>query len=79
MRSWSLQNCTIRLYFEFTRSPSTDQIRGFAAQDVINLIMGGKAARAFDFPSPMPYHRMFMNGRTDHCGAYWQDAMADSN
>ena len=41
--------------------------------------MGGNAARVFDFPLSMPYHRMFMNGRPDHSGAYWQDSMADSN
>jgi hypothetical protein len=56
-----------------------DEVRNFATQDEINLIMGGNAARVFDLPLPMPYHRMFMNGRPDHWGAYWQGSMADSN
>ena len=41
--------------------------------------MGGNAARLFDFPLSMPYHRVFMNGRPDHLRASWQVSMADSN
>jgi len=79
VRSWSSQNCTVRLYFEITRTLSTGQIRYFATQDVINLIMGGNAARVFEFRLPMPYHRMSTNGKPGNCGANWQDSMADSN
>ena len=78
MRKWQLV-ARYQVDWWGTAFHCIDQIQDFVTQEEINLIMRGNAARVFDFPLPMPYHRMFMIGRPDHWGAYWEDSMADSN
>lgn len=53
-----------------------EQIRGLkkeVTQDVINLIMGGNAAKIFKLP--VPYERMFLSGRPDVFGMYWDESV----
>ena len=53
-----------------------EQIRGLkklVTQDVINLIMGGNAAKIFKLP--VPYERMFLSGRPDVFGIYWDESV----
>ncbi|MDP6273891.1 MAG: hypothetical protein QGI84_07825, partial [Dehalococcoidia bacterium] len=54
-----------------------DQVKDFATQDEINLILGGNAARIWDLMTALPHDRMFMNGRPDVWGVRWEDSTAD--
>lgn len=48
-------------------------LKQWITQDEINLIMGGNAARIFKLP--VPYPRMFPEGRPDIWGAQWQKSI----
>ncbi len=41
---------------------------------MINLIMGGNAAKIFKLP--VPYERMFLSGRPDVFGIYWDESVS---
>lgn len=47
-----------------------DKIRDWVTQDEINLILGGNAAKLFKLP--VPYPRMFPEGRPDIWGIDWE-------
>jgi predicted TIM-barrel fold metal-dependent hydrolase len=47
-----------------------DKIGEWVTQDEINLILGGNAARIFKLP--VPYSRMFPEGRPDLWGIHWE-------
>lgn len=49
------------------------KVRDFISQDELNLIMGGNAARLWRLP--VPYERMFVEGRPDIWGIHWQESM----
>lgn len=49
------------------------KLRDWVTQDDINLILGGNAARIFKLP--VPYERMFLEGRPDIWGVNWQQSM----
>ena len=49
------------------------KIRDWVTQDVINLILGGNAARVFKLP--VPHERMFLDGRPDIYGIHWRESV----
>jgi predicted TIM-barrel fold metal-dependent hydrolase len=49
------------------------QLREWVTQDEINLILGGNAAKIFKLP--VPYERMFPEGRPDLWGIHWQKSI----
>ena len=48
-------------------------LRDWVTQDEINLILGGNAAKVFKLP--VPFERMFPEGRPDLWGIYWQKSV----
>jgi predicted TIM-barrel fold metal-dependent hydrolase len=54
-----------------------DKLRDYITQDDINLILGGNAVRIWDLP--VPHSRMFMSGRPDVWGVYWQDSIPEED
>ena len=48
-------------------------LKRWITQDEINLIMGGNAARIFKLP--VPYARMFPEGRPDIWGTQWEKSV----
>jgi len=49
------------------------KIRDWVTQDEINLILGGNAAKIFKLP--VPYERMFLEGRPDIWGMDWEKSI----
>ncbi|MFC1909359.1 amidohydrolase family protein [Chloroflexota bacterium] len=49
------------------------KIRDWVTQDEVNLILGGNAARIFKLP--VPYERMFLEGRPDIWGINWEKSI----
>lgn len=49
------------------------KLRDWVTQDKINLILGGNAAKVFKLP--VPYERMFPEGRPDMYGIYWKKSV----
>ena len=49
------------------------QIRDWVTQDEINLILGGNAAKILKLP--VPFERMFPEGRPDLYGIHWQKSV----
>ena len=49
------------------------KIRDWVTQDEINLILGGNAARIFKLP--VPFERMFPEGRPDLWGIHWEKSI----
>tara|TARA_Y100000310_G_scaffold344726_1_gene459077 strand:- start:4771 stop:5820 length:1050 start_codon:yes stop_codon:yes gene_type:complete len=72
MRKWQLV-APYQVDWWGTSLHRIDKVRDFATQDEINLILGGNAARLFNLP--MPHDRMFMRGRPDAWGVYWEDSL----
>lgn len=50
-----------------------EKLKDYVSQDVINLILGGNAAKLFKLP--VPYERMFMCGRPDYFGINWEESI----
>jgi predicted TIM-barrel fold metal-dependent hydrolase len=49
------------------------RLNNWATQDEINLILGGNAAKIFKLP--VPFERMFPEGRPDLWGIHWQKSV----
>ena len=49
------------------------KLKEWVTQDEINLILGGNAAKIFKLP--VPYERMFLSGRPDVFGIYWDESV----
>jgi len=49
------------------------KLKEWVTQDEINLILGGNAAKIFKLP--VPYERMFLSGRPDVFGIYWDETV----
>jgi predicted TIM-barrel fold metal-dependent hydrolase len=49
------------------------KLKDWVTQDEINLILGGNAAKIFKLP--VPYQRMFPEGRPDLWGIHWQKSI----
>ena len=52
---------------------TVDRVGDWLTQDEINLIMGGTAAKLFKLP--VPYPRMFPEGRPDIFGEKWEESI----
>lgn len=50
-----------------------ERLKQWVGQDEINLILGGNAAKLFRLP--VPYERMFLDGRPDIYGIYWEESV----
>lgn len=50
-----------------------DRVGDWLTQDEINLIMGGTAAKLYKLP--VPYSRMFPEGRPDIYGDKWEESI----
>jgi len=49
------------------------KLRDWVTQDELNLILGGNAAKIFKLP--VPYPRMFLDGRPDVYGIHWEESV----
>jgi hypothetical protein len=52
---------------------TVDRVGDWLTQDEINLILGGTAARLYKLP--VPYPRMFPEGRPDIYGDRWRESI----
>ena len=52
---------------------TVDRVGDWLTQDEINLIMGGTAAKLYKLP--VPYPRMFPEGRPDIFGDKWEESI----